>query len=122
MTAAPKIYIAGPMTGYDDYNYPAFHDAFDHLNIIWGDRYTVVSPAHDDQGRPVQPPATDATLGYDHYLRTAIAKLIDCQAIYLLTGWQNSTGARLELKIAHALGMGILHQPGAAPTTSALDI
>lgn len=118
----PKIYIAGPMTGYDNYNYPAFHDAFDHLNVIWSDRYTVVSPAHDDQGHPEQPPVTNTTLGYDHCLRKAIAKLIDCQAIYLLIGWQNSAGARLELKIAHALGMEIHHQPGAAPTANILDI
>lgn len=44
------------------------------------------------------------------YLVKDIAALIHCDGIYLLTGWENSRGARLEKLIADGLGLTILFQ------------
>jgi len=37
----PSIYIAGPMTGYPEFNFPAFDAARDYLERDWN----VISPA-----------------------------------------------------------------------------
>ena len=90
----PKIYIAGPMTGRHEHNYPAFHAAAAKLR---GDGYTVINPAElhgNDFGKP-----------WDWYLRRDIAALVECDEIALLPGWMNSRGARLEHHVAAMLGM-----------------
>lgn len=83
-----KIYIAGPMTGLPDLNYPAFHDAAAALRAAG---HEVFNPAEN----PV--PACGSWNGY---MRMAIAQLTQCEAIYLLHGWSASKGARLEYRIA----------------------
>lgn len=88
-------YIAGPMTGLPDYNYPAFHAAAAELRA---QGIHVRSPAEHDHGTH-QP--------YDFYMRLALRALLDCDAILLLPGWETSKGARLEYDIAWALGMHI---------------
>lgn len=44
------------------------------------------------------------------YLKRDIVALIECDGIYLLRGWENSRGARLEKLIADGLDMFILYQ------------
>lgn len=90
------IYVAGPMTGYTDYNFPAFNKAADKLRA---QGYKVFNPA--DHG--VVEGAT-----WEDYLRFDITKLIQCDTIYLLEGWENSKGAQLELLIAQRLNMKVL--------------
>ncbi len=90
----PKIYIAGPMTGRHEHNYPAFHAAAAKLR---GDGYTVINPAElhgNDFGKP-----------WDWYLRRDIAALVECDGIALLPDWASSRGASLEAHIANMLDM-----------------
>lgn len=88
-----KVYIAGPMTGIEDFNFPAFHAAAAHLRA---NGYEVVNPAE------VNP---DTTLTWEQCMRLDIPQLCTCDAIALLPGWENSRGARLECHLAEALGM-----------------
>lgn len=44
------------------------------------------------------------------YLRKDLHALIEADGIYLLRGWENSRGARLEKLIADGLGLLILYQ------------
>lgn len=44
------------------------------------------------------------------YLRKDIHALIECDGIYLLKGWWDSRGARLEKLIADGLGLLVLYQ------------
>lgn len=97
-----KVYIAGPMTGLPDFNYPAFHQAEQDL-IARG--YEVVCPTSNSGGSP--PPVEEAK-PWDWYLRKAISLLLTCEGIYLLPGWENSKGARLEEHIASELGMEVI--------------
>ena len=98
MTQTPRrVYIAGPMSGYADHNYPAFHAAAQRLRDAGWD---VANPAENFDGRTNLPRET--------YLRADVALLVDCDAIALLPGWEESSGAKMEYLIARAFGMAIL--------------
>jgi hypothetical protein len=90
-----KVYISGPMTGYPEYNRPAFSAAADYLR----DRgYEPVNPAEVELG----PGAT-----WEQYMREDLKLLMDCEAVVLLPGWEKSRGATLEASIAGRLGMTV---------------
>ncbi|WP_407059246.1 DUF4406 domain-containing protein (plasmid) [Ralstonia syzygii subsp. celebesensis] len=91
-----KIYIAGPMTGLPDLNFPAFHEAASALRAAGHD---VVNPAE------INP---DPNAGWLACMRADIRELVTCDAIYLLPGWENSRGARLEARIAEGLGFQMI--------------
>ncbi|WP_220485018.1 DUF4406 domain-containing protein [Stenotrophomonas lacuserhaii] len=96
-----RTYIAGPMTGYTDFNYPAFNDAAAQLRSLG---IAAINPA--DHG--VVQGAT-----WEDYLRSDIAQLATCESIYFLPGWSKSRGALLEHHIATSLGMRLLFADGA---------
>lgn len=83
------LYVAGPMSGYPGFNYPAFFDAEVSLR---GAGYGVLNPARN----PKQS-------SWDGYMRAAIAQVIAADGIATLPDWQMSAGAALEVHIAHAL-------------------
>ena len=98
---AGRTYIAGPMTGHADFNYPAFNAAAALLRSLG---IAAINPA--DHGR-----VPGATWG--DYLRSDIAQLATCESIYFLPGWSQSRGALLEHHIATSLGMRLLFADGA---------
>jgi hypothetical protein len=89
------LYIAGPMTGLPEYNFPAFHAAADQLTAAG---YEVLNPAR----RAVDPGRTWAD-----YLRDGIRDVTDADGLALLDGWMASRGARLELTVATGLDMPV---------------
>lgn len=102
-----KIYIAGPMTGLPEFNYPAFHRAAAALRAAG---YEVFNPAEMDQygwaevdGEWLMPGGVKPA--YADYLRAGIRALIDCDTVCLLEGWPESRGAVLEHDIAMLLGL-----------------
>lgn len=102
MSALEKWYLAGPMTGHDDYNYPNF-DKFSAELRTRG--YQVVSPAEIGRELPGEP----GSLPYYIYVREGLRGLLDCQHLVLMPGWTESRGARKELDIADFLDMKIWH-------------
>lgn len=92
-----KIYIAGPMTGLEDKNYPAFQSAKERCIALGHD---AISP-HDAFGG-------DSTRPYTDYIREDTKMLLECEAIALLPGWEKSRGARYELLLAQMLGLVVL--------------
>lgn len=91
-----RVYIAGPMSGIPDLNFPAFHAAAAKLRELGFD---VINPAEIN---------TDPSAGWAACMRADIAQLVTCDAIALLPGWQKSRGASLEHHIAVALGMRVV--------------
>jgi hypothetical protein len=91
-----RIYIAGPMTGLPDLNFPAFHYEAAKLRAHG---FEVVNPAE------VNP---DKGMSWVDCMRTDIAELVKCDAIRLLPGWEHSKGATLEEHIAERLGLQII--------------
>lgn len=90
------IYIAGPMTGLPDFNYPAFNEAERKLRAAG---HEPLNPAR----RGIRPGWT-----YGDYLRHAIRDVLLADAIAVLSGWAHSRGARLETDIGHALGIPVV--------------
>lgn len=101
-----RIYLAGPMTGYAEHNFPAFHAAAARLRA---DGHDVVNPAE------INP---DTSKGWADCMRSDIAELVTCEAIALLPGWEKSRGATLEHHIASQLGMHVIVLPALDPATS----
>jgi len=85
------------MTGLPDNNFPAFHAAAKKLRHIG---FEVVNPAEI----VVLGPTTDPTY-YHRCLRADIRAMMDCDTIALLPGWEHSSGANLELHLAHRVGL-----------------
>jgi nucleoside 2-deoxyribosyltransferase len=94
----PTLYIAGPMTGYPEFNYPAFQQAMSDL-VAAG--YEVLSPHNIDATEGVEP----GTQSWEWYMRKALGLLLRCDGVALLDGWEKSRGARLERQVANEVGM-----------------
>ena len=95
---AGRVYLAGPMTGLPELNFPAFTQEAERLR---------------DEGLQVLNPADHGIVdGADwaDYLRHDITGLASCERIHLLRGWTKSKGACLEMTIAKALGMTVTYQ------------
>jgi hypothetical protein len=95
-----RVYVAGPMSGLADMNYPAFNDAAARLRAKG---WHVENPAENPD------PHVDASCHWTAYMRMGISQLMTCHAIYLLPGWQQSKGASLEYLIAQRLGLQVMH-------------
>lgn len=94
---AQRLYLAGPMTGLPDFNYPAFaREAA--LYRLAG--FAVENPAEN----PVPP--CRSWLGY---MRTAIGQLARCDVVAMLPGWENSRGACVEHRLAMGLGLRVIY-------------
>lgn len=92
-----RIYIAGPMRGMPEHNFPAFERAAEQLRA---DGWTVCSPV--DVGRLF---ANDPSVHGSEYIREDLMHLVRCQGIALLPGWSRSVGARCEVAVAITLGL-----------------
>ena len=87
------IYISGAMTGIKDYNYPEFNRVAAGLRSAG---HEVFNPAEVDFDKTGM-----SEWGiYQEYMDLDLQGLEKCNIIYLLKGWENSPGARTELKRA----------------------
>lgn len=90
-----RIYIAGPMTGLPELNFPAFHAAALRIREIG---HIAINPAE------INP---DTSMSWQQCMRADIAELVKCDAIHLLSGWEKSKGATLEAHIAEQLELEV---------------
>ena len=102
-----RIYLAGPMTGIEDLNFPAFHRAAASLRASG---YDVVNPAEINGGADELVAAkamtdAEAAAHWVKCMRNDITQLVTCEGIALLPGWERSRGARLEHHVANELGL-----------------
>lgn len=93
------LYIAGPMTGIPDFNYPAFDAAEGELRALGFDvRNPTAAEKHNDTGKPQ---------AWDWYMRHALNMVLEAGGIALLPGWEDSRGATLEVTVGRALRLDI---------------
>ena len=99
-----RIYVAGPMRGYDSYNYPLFYAVAEELR---GAGAFVVNPAEVSElvGTADEIDSTPAILA--HLMEADVSFLKTCDAVVLLPGWEWSEGARDELRAALSLGIRV---------------
>lgn len=124
-----NVYIAGPMTGLPSFGYPAFHEAG---KLLAEHGFRVYSGAHrahpwEDRAIAIDPPQPGEEKPHSYYMREAIKLLVKCDLIYLLDGWENSAGARLELQVAKAIGLKVLqlndiNDAGETPTPNRIPM
>lgn len=104
-----SIYIAGPMSGYPEFNFPAFFAADGRLSAQGWD---VVNPAAKSAEKDLDPDAyeqgdgakaIDKGFNFREAYRWDVNAVIDCDAIYMLKGWQYSPGAVGEHAVAVAM-------------------
>jgi len=92
--AVVKVYLAGPMRGYEDMNRPAFAAAAATLRAAG---HFVCNPAENEAG------SLRANLAVDTSWIALVA-----EAVVLLPGWRASAGATAEHALASALGLPTL--------------
>ncbi|HHA1195976.1 TPA: DUF4406 domain-containing protein [Enterobacter kobei] len=91
-----KVYIAGPMTGYEKFNRPAFNAASETLT---------------SQGHVVLNPATlPDGLSEAQYMDICLAMLRCAEGIYMLNEWEYSVGARAENALAEKLKLEVMYE------------
>lgn len=113
-----NIYLAGPMRGIPEFNFPAFHAAAAKLRQ---EGHTVFNPAERD----IERHGTDISKGnstgsleqvakeHGFSLRVALGEDLEwickhADGVALLPGWENSKGALAEKATALALGLQIM--------------
>lgn len=92
-----RIYVAGPMSGYEPhYNFSSFDYVEKQLIAL---------------GHEVENPASTGIIEgweWSDYLRSALTQLLRCDKVALLPGWESSKGARLEVDLADRVGIQTL--------------
>jgi hypothetical protein len=83
------IQLVGPMTGLPNFNYDTFNA---YAQILRDRGFVVHNPAENFDG--------DQTRDYPEYIQAALNTLLYSDAIFLLPGWEGSTGAALEHHVA----------------------
>lgn len=114
MNPGIRVYLAGPMTGIAQFNFPTFDHEAQKLRDVCG--YEVISPAeldspehraaalHSPDGEPTAyMEKTSDTWG--QLLARDVRLIADdgIKAIFVLPGWSRSRGARLETFVGRAL-------------------
>ncbi len=112
-----KIYLAGPMRGIPQFNFPAFHEGAAKLRA---DGHVVFNPAERDVA--IHGPAfaennltgdnSQAEREHGFNLRDALRDDLvwicaEADAVVCLPGWENSKGVAAERATALALGLPI---------------
>lgn len=99
-----KIYLAGPMSGYDEFNFPAFEAAAKKLRE---QGHHVFSPAEADdiyfgsREEVTRQYTEDRDAAFKKCMRVDLGYIMDhAEGIALLPGWEKSKGALAELALA----------------------
>ena len=109
----PTIYIAGPMTGYPDFNFDAF---FEVAEAFEEGGWLVYNPAQRDLDMWGTMEGIKEAFEEDREAAIRECLLWDlssicqfCDAIAMLPGWEKSFGAKAEHATAVALGLQIIY-------------
>lgn len=98
-------YLAGPMSGYEHFNYPAFERNQQDLlaeGVQVESPHTIPWPSEEQEGEEL----------WQTMMRKALRLLLDCEGIILLRGWTESKGALVEYNIATSLKMPVYFLDG----------
>lgn len=88
------VYISGAVTSDPD-----FRKKFDKAEkLLYTKGYIPVNPVKGEtEGEE-----------WEYYLRKDLKKLLDCNGIYILSDWNKSRGAQLEIHVALELGLEVI--------------
>ena len=92
-----NIYLAGPMSGREDYNYQAFLETAENINAIARNRGKNVHVVHTANA--------PREMDYGIYLGISYFFLAKSDAIVFMEGWEKSMGSNWERERAMELGV-----------------
>ena len=97
-----RVYLAGPMSGIENQNYPEF---FRVAELLRARGYEVENPAEKD-GETLEDALTNMGHVGDQgdYMKLDLVRIARCDGIFLMEGSHTSEGASLERHIASYLG------------------
>ena len=104
-----RIYIAGPMSGHENWNFSTF---FETQQALEGLGHEVINPAQND-GKTLGEAIANAgspdlpRKSWSDYMRIDLRSVLTVDAVCVLDGWRNSKGATLEVHVAEELGLPI---------------
>jgi len=96
-----KIYISGPMTGLPNWNFPSFNRVAQKIRDQG--EFEVINPA--EYGL-VEQTVEDRCF----IMAKAMTDICNSDALYMLEGWEDSSGARAEWALGYALGLEIVYE------------
>ena len=91
-----RVYVAGPMTGRSEFNYPAFYAASDQLRAVG------IEPIN-----PAREAGREGCKTWLDFMRLSLIDIAGCDGIAALPGWGESRGAALEVHIARSLDLPV---------------
>lgn len=109
-----RFYLAGPMRGIPEYNFPAFDSA---ARKGREKGFHVVSPADLDRENDIDSDIALEEVNKPQMLRAFVRRDINAllslrseagDGIALLPGWETSTGAVAEVAVARWLGLSVV--------------
>jgi hypothetical protein len=105
--AENSVYIAGPITGYNDKNIPAFESA---EKVLKEAGFYVINPHKIDHSKAEELERNGASEEeiWQAYLEKDLEEAMKAKNICLLENWINSDGANLEAFVLYKLGKTIL--------------
>lgn len=89
-----RYYLAGPMSGHENFNRPRFNEI---AAILRDQDFSVWNPAE------LEVEGDD----YNQYMREGLSRLVECHALILIPGWETSKGTKIEIMLARILHMPI---------------
>lgn len=92
------VYLSGAITGKPNNNSEAFSKT---ENTIRTQSIRIINPLQLDHSECAV---------WSDYMREDIKALMDCDYIYMLKGYENSAGAKIELAIAQAIGIKVIYE------------
>jgi hypothetical protein len=123
-----RLYLAGPMRGYPEFNHPAFNAAAAALRHAG---HEVFNPAENDRVNGIDTAGLKGDLGELASFGTSIRVLLGqdlawitgtADGVVVLPGWERSLGVRAEVATASAIGIPVwlveeflAHGPAAVP-------
>lgn len=92
-----RVYVAGPMTGYAEKNFPAFEEMSEKL-ISLG--FIPINPARNEDNLHER---------WADFMKPDLVDMLYCSAIVTLPGWEKSKGATMEVNLAKELEIPVFH-------------
>lgn len=102
------LYLAGPMSGIPDHNFPMFDRVAGLLRDLG---HTVVSPADVNRNHGYNETNDAFVAGeidkaeYAKLFKLDVQEILGCEGMVMLPGWIASRGAKLEFALARMIGM-----------------
>lgn len=130
VTYSGVFYLAGPMTGYPQFNFPAFDAAAYELRRRGK---VILSPAEmdDEDDREKALASLDGAHGatnhdWADYLVRDLMIVVGVDGVVTIPGWEDSSGAQLETFVALMLGKPVVgpyqHGNAGTPATQELKV